>query len=117
MKIELAVRDVQEIPGANGYIVQAVGHIPEPEPDREVWGLQSAPAIPSWAPQPARDTAAPFFPDAAISVTVQLEWRSFAVPKPGLAEFGTTIVVDIEPGTVPRQPENRGPMAPANRRI
>ena len=112
MKIELAVRDVQEIPGANGYIVQAVGHIAAPTPQVGASGSDED-AVPSWAP---RQSLAPaFFPDAAISVTVQFEWHSFGVAKPGLSEFGATFPVEIGLGSVPSQPANRGPVAP-NRR-
>jgi hypothetical protein len=114
VRVEVAVRDVHEIPGANGYIVEAVGFIPAPESQVEMQGSADDPAVPSWAPhQPA---APAFFPDAGLSVTMQLEWRAFGVAKPGLAEFGATFPIEIGLGSVPGQPANRGPVAPTSRR-
>lgn len=113
MRVELAVRDVVEIDGANGYVLTLVGHIPHTTPDTHTEIEQQLSSVPSWAPVPKPELE--FFPAAAISVTMQLEWRSFAVAKPPLAEFGSTVVVDIEPGTVPSTPVNRGPQAPARR--
>jgi hypothetical protein len=113
VRVEVAVRDVQEIPGANGYIVQAVGHIAAPAPQVGTPGSDED-AVPSWAPRQSQAPA--FFPDAAISVVVQLEWHSFGVAKPGLAEFGATFPIEIGLGGVPSQPANRGPVAPTSRR-
>ncbi len=101
MKVELGVRDVREIAGANGYVIQAVGFIHPPDIERDVWANE----IP-------RDT---FWPAHGLSVKLELEWHGGG-PKPGLAEFGSTLFIDMEPGTVPAEPVNRGPLAPESRR-
>jgi hypothetical protein len=97
-RVELGVYDVHELPGANGFVITATGFIPAPT---DAWGENLPPAD------------GEFFPGAAgMSVKLELEWHHFAGPKPKVAEFGSTIFVDLEPGYVPTEPVNRGPQAP-----
>jgi hypothetical protein len=114
-RVQLGVTDVVELGGGAGFTVTAAGWIPAIEPPRETWGLQKGPALPTWAPRPAADDSAPFFPATGIAIVLRLEWHQFGLPTPGLAIPGSTISVDLEAGVVPVEPVNRGPVPP-NRR-